>query len=87
MRARVVVSGQVQGVGFRQSCGRQAASAGVTGWVRNESDGTVLAVLEGPDQAVAKMIDWCRRGPGAAQVTSVEVTEEPPEGCAGFDVR
>ena len=49
VRLRVVVSGRVQGVWFRESCRREATAAGVSGWVRNRADGSVLAVLEGED--------------------------------------
>ena len=60
--------------------------ARVTGWVRNRRDGKVEAVFEGQDNAVDAMVDWCRRGPERALVTSVEVSEEKPEGLTGFRV-
>lgn len=85
-RRRVVVSGRVQGVWFRQACAEQAGMARVTGWVRNRRDGKVEAVFEGQDNAVDAMVDWCRRGPERALVTSVEVSEEKPEGLTGFRV-
>jgi acylphosphatase len=59
----------------------------VTGWVRNCADGTVEAVFEGDPDAVAALIDWCRRGPRGADVSRVEVDEERPEGLARFEVR
>ena len=64
---------------FRDSCSREAHRAGVTGWVRNRRDGRVEAVFEGEAEAVGRMIDWCRHGPPRAMVTSVEISEEPPE--------
>ena len=87
VRRRVVVSGQVQGVFFRDTCRREAARRSVKGWVRNCPDGTVEAVFEGPADAVSAMIAWARKGPGQAVVDDVRVTEEPPEGTDGFTVR
>ena len=79
-RARVVVHGLVHGVGFRYSCHHEAARNNVTGWVRNDWDGTVEAVFEGREQDVESMIAWCRRGPGSAHVRSVEVDWSEPTG-------
>jgi acylphosphatase len=87
VRRRVVVSGQVQGVFFRDTCRREALRRGVAGWVRNCPDGTVEAVFEGPADGVSAMVAWSRRGPGQAVVDDVQVTEEPPEGADGFRVR
>ena len=87
VRYGVVVHGFVQGVWFRESCRREASSLGVSGWVRNRADGTVEAHFEGPERAVAQAVAWCRRGPPAAEVTGVDVTEEAPEGALGFQVR
>jgi acylphosphatase len=86
-RKRVVVGGRVQGVFFRDSTQREAEAAGVGGWVRNCPDGTVEAVFEGDDDAVERMVDWVREGPGRADVDSVDVTDEDPEGLSGFEVR
>jgi acylphosphatase len=86
IRRRVVVSGQVQNVFFRDSCRREARSRHVTGWVRNNSDGTVEAVFEGDPDAVTTLVDWAHEGPAGAQVSRVEVTEEEPEGLSGFRV-
>ena len=87
VRRRVRVSGRVQGVFFRDSCRRQAVAASVAGTVRNLPDGGVEAVFEGAPAAVEELITWCRRGPRLAEVTSVEVVSEPPEGVTGFSVR
>ena len=87
IRRRVVVSGRVQGVFFRDSCQREAARAGVGGWVRNRPDGRVEAVFEGDDAAVERLVAWCRIGPPRADVDRVEVTEEEPAGERGFAVR
>lgn len=85
-RAHVLVAGRVQGVWFRQSCADEARAAGVTGWVRNLSDGRVEAVFEGPDAAVDRLVSWCRTGPPRANVSDVEIRREDPEGLAGFGV-
>jgi acylphosphatase len=66
---------------------RRAEAVGVAGWVRNRPDGAVEAVFEGDPQAVDQLVEFCRRGPSRAEVTSVEVVEEEPEGLAGFEVR
>lgn len=86
-RAHVFVSGEVQGVFFRQETRRRAHAAGVAGWVRNLPDGRVEAVFEGPEDAVEAMVDWCGRGPEWADVRQVEVEQEEPEGLNGFEVR
>jgi acylphosphatase len=87
VRKRVVVDGVVQGVFFRAATQREAATLGVKGWVRNLPDGRVEAVFEGEQGAVDSAVAWSRTGPERAVVTSVEVTEEEPEGLSGFGVR
>jgi acylphosphatase len=86
-RARVVISGRVQGVYFRASTEDEARSHGLTGWVRNTRAGEVEAVFEGERTAVEAMIAWCHRGPPAARVTNVTVTWEEPRGERGFTLR
>ncbi len=83
---RVVVHGRVQGVFFRDSCSREAQRAGVNGWVRNEPDGSVAALFEGPAPAVDRMVRWCHDGPPHARVERVDVSEASPGGAAAFDV-
>ncbi len=68
VRRRVEVHGRVQGVGFRASCLRRAAEAGVGGWVRNTETGDVEAAFEGPSEAVAALVAWCGVGPSWARV-------------------
>ncbi len=87
IRRRVVVRGRVQGVFYRDSCRQQAHESGVTGWVSNEPDGSVLAVFEGSPEAVERLIVWCRTGPPSAVVRAVDVDEEPPRGERRFSVR
>ena len=84
---RVRISGRVQGVFFRDTCRREAASRGVSGWVRNCSDGSVEAWFEGPPDAVASMVSWAGRGPSRAEVSDVSVDDVEPSGASGFDVR
>jgi acylphosphatase len=84
---QVVVHGRVQGVFYRESCRREAEAAGVTGWVTNEPDGTVLAHFEGAADAVARMVAWARRGPGTARVERVDEREAAAEGGSTFEVR
>lgn len=67
----VLVSGQVQGVGFRQMVRQRAEAAGVAGWVRNLRDGRVEAVLTGPPDAVQRILDDIGRGPGGSRVEEV----------------
>jgi acylphosphatase len=86
-RRRVVVRGNVQGVFFRDSCRQQARSRGVAGWVTNRPDGAVEAVFEGDAGAVQAMVDWCGHGTRGAEVQSVDVRTEEPEGLSGFDIR
>jgi acylphosphatase len=84
---RLVVHGRVQGVFYRDSCRRQAASLGVCGWVANEHDGTVRVHVEGEPDAVRGLVEWCRTGPPRAEVRGVEVTDAEPEGLTAFEVR
>jgi acylphosphatase len=81
---RVIVSGRVQGVGFRISCYRRATRLGLAGTVRNLPDGRVEVVAEGEREAVNELVAWCRRGPPAAWVAEASVTDEEPHGWAGF---
>jgi acylphosphatase len=87
IRRRVIVRGLVQGVFFRDSTRRLAQRHGVSGWVANRADGAVEAVFEGDADAVERLVAFSRKGPRGAQIESVEVTEEKPEGLSGFAVR
>lgn len=83
---RVMVHGEVQGVSFRYFCRQEARRLGVDGWVRNEPDGTVAALLEGPRQAVEELVAWCHEGPSGARVRHVDVEVVEPTGVEGFSV-
>jgi acylphosphatase len=87
VRVRVVVTGRVQGVYFRQSTAAEAQAAGVAGCVRNLADGRVEAVFEGSRAAVETMLGHIARGPEHARVDSVETVWETPEGAEGFAIR
>jgi acylphosphatase len=87
VRYRVLISGRVQGVFFRDTCRRLAQESGVAGWVRNLPDGRVEAVFEGPDDEVRRLVDWVHNGPRWAVVDEVAVQSEPPEGLAAFLVK
>ncbi len=83
VRRRLLVTGRVQGVGYRVSCARRARRSGLAGHVRNLDDGRVEVVLQGPPGAVAELVDWCRSGPASARVEAVAVSSEQPDDDAG----
>ena len=87
IRRRVRVHGLVQGVFFRDTTCRRALAAGCAGWVRNNPDGTVEAVLEGEQDAVERLVAFCEEGPRGARVDRVDVLAEEPESLSGFEVR
>jgi len=66
------IHGRVQGVAYRYSMTREANALGLSGWVRNRRDGSVEAVLAGPETTVSQLLEWARRGPPAAQVERIE---------------
>ena len=85
---RLVITGQVQGVGFRDGLCRVAQRAGVTGWVRNRRDGSVEAFVQGRGEAVDGVIAWAQRGPPAARVDAVDLTDGTPDAnLGGFEFR
>ena len=86
VRQRVIVHGRVQGVFFRGATEAEALAAGLAGFVRNRADGSVEAVFEGAPEAVAALVEFCRRGPRHARVSRIETYEEAPEGLQGFRV-
>ena len=73
VRAHVFVSGRVQGVYFRSYTQDAARNLGITGWVRNNRDGSVEAVFEGEEASVIEIVEWCRKGPPMAAVGSVDL--------------
>lgn len=82
------IEGKVQGVGYRFGFRREALRLGLTGWVRNRLDGSVEAIVQGPESSIGALLRWARRGPPAARVEQVRVGNPPPEWSGpytGFD--
>lgn len=88
LRARVRISGRVQGVFFRDSARVNAERLDLAGWIENLPDGRVEALFEGPSQNVREMVEWCEQGPPQASVKSVDTDYEEAGGdLQGFEVR
>jgi acylphosphatase len=83
---QVRVSGRVQGVAFRWEAQHAAEKLGVTGWVRNEPDGSGTAHVEGEPDAVNDMVVWLRTGPPAARVSNAAVRDAAPTGATSFEI-
>lgn len=81
---RLRITGRVQGVGYRFWATRTAASLGLRGWVRNRLDGSVEALVSGPRDAVAAMLDACWKGPSGARIAAVTVADAEDDGSLGF---
>lgn len=77
MAKRLLISGRVQGVNYREAMRHEAMRLGVTGWVRNRRDGSVEAMVDGAAGDVEAIIAWTRRGQPSARVTDVTVSEHP----------
>jgi acylphosphatase len=87
VRRRVIVRGRVQGVWFRESARQRAEELRVVGWVRNESDGSVEAEVEGPAEDVEVLVSWFGHGPPQARVDTIEVEDRTPLGERRFVIR
>jgi acylphosphatase len=87
-RLRVIarITGRVQGVNYRATAQREARRRGLTGWVRNEPDGTVLIDVEGDPAAVGAFLTWCAEGPPNAKVGTVETSVAEPVGYEEFTI-
>ena len=81
VRARLTIEGQVQGVWYRGSMQQEARRRQVAGWVRNDTDGSVVAEVEGEPAAVDALVAWARSGPPGARVRDVRVDWMPPTGA------
>jgi acylphosphatase len=87
VRRRLVIQGRVQGVFFRDTLRTLAERHDVAGWARNTPEGTVEAVLEGDEEAVARLIAFAQKGPEGARVEHVDEDAEEPQGLSGFSIR
>jgi len=89
MAKRLMIEGLVQGVGYRYAFAERATALGLVGWVRNRANGTVEASVHGQADAVAEIVAWAHKGPSAAHVSRVVVTDElePAPPGANFDIR
>jgi len=76
IRVKMMISGRVQGVGYRYFTKGQAEKMGLKGWVKNLDNGGVEAVFEGKEKQVRKMLEWCRKGSMLAKVDDIKITEE-----------
>lgn len=83
----LVITGRVQGVGYRDWTRREAVRLGLSGWVRNRPDGSVEALIHGSDDAVGKMLEACRHGPDSARVAAISVEDRHEPAPDGFEIR
>jgi acylphosphatase len=84
--ANIRITGKVQGVFFRDSARQKALDLELTGFIRNEPDGTVYAEVEGEEEAIEKFVKWCKEGPEHARVKSVDVKRQPLKDLDGFRI-
>lgn len=84
---RFLVSGRVQGVGFRFATQEQALQLGLTGWVRNSSDGSVEILAEGTARALTSFEEWLWQGPPMSWIEKVQVTVEEARPMSEFRIR
>jgi acylphosphatase len=82
-----MITGRVQGVGYRFWAERAAVALGIRGWVRNRSDGSVELLATGSEEAVTALVEACRQGPRAASVTGVTAEDAADDGSTGFSAR
>lgn len=81
------VTGKVQGVFYRASTVDTAKSLGLTGFVRNERDGSVYMEVEGEEETTSKLIEWVRKGPPHARVDDLNITDGPLISFTSFEIR
>jgi acylphosphatase len=86
-RVHVFVNGDLSGTDFHEAIAAKAGEQGVSGWVKNLSDGRIEAVLEGPRDEVYRVVGLCRAGPPGAKVSGVQVDREPPKNEKTFRIR
>lgn len=86
-QAHIIISGQVQGVGYRYFVRSNARKLGLVGWVRNTSNGKVEAILQGSQDQIEEMLGLCRQGPMLAEVKDIEVEWEDKENFEEFTIK
>ena len=84
---KIVISGRVQGVGFRYAARDQARNLNLNGWVENLPDGSVLSVINGLEDSCVNFINWCRSGTGYSWVENVKITKMEPELLKSFVIK
>jgi acylphosphatase len=84
---KIHVWGHVQGVGFRWSAANEARSLGITGYIKNLSDGSVFIEAEGTREQLDVFIEWCKTGPGFGYVESVDIEKCPPTDYSDFQIK
>lgn len=84
---QIKITGKVQGVFFRKSTQDKARQLGISGWVQNEPDGSVLTEIEGNVEAIAQMEQWLHQGPERARVEEVTIVEGEVKGCQDFQIK
>jgi acylphosphatase len=84
---KITVRGRVQGVGFRWNALKAAESLGISGYVMNRPDGSVYIEAEGTREQLDSFAAWCRKGPGFGHVSSADISEYPPFGYSGFNIK
>jgi acylphosphatase len=87
MAVCITVYGKVQGVFFRKFTQQVALSLELSGFVRNNSNGSVYIEAKGADEKIEKLIEWCRKGPVASKVEKIESSEIEPGFYRGFEIR
>ena len=87
MGVHLIARGKVQGVWFRAGTQEQALQLGLCGWVKNCPDGTVEIHAEGEKETLEQFIDWCRKGPPAAQVSNLDIEWVESQGLTDFEIR
>ena len=81
------IYGRVQGVGFRYAARNQARALGLKGWVENRADGSVYALIQGPEAKCLTFMQWCRKGPGYSWIEGVDISENEPGSLQPFAIR
>lgn len=83
----IIIKGIVQGVSFRARTKERAEEIGVTGWIKNEEDGSIYIEVEGDEDQIQAFMEWCAEGPDKADVSEVFFESGPPKYFPRFDIR